>query len=162
MAAVLKPISDSVYASWYDRAVEDYAADHARTGQMSADEAITMARRQFQELLPDGPRTPDQYLYEICDADIGAVVGILWFAKRGEGAPHAFIYALEVFPEHRRRGYARSAMLALEAEVRRVGLSRIGLHVFGDNAGAIRLYQSLGYMTTNLVMKKELDAAGEA
>lgn len=157
MGARLEPITEEVYEAWYSASVKEYAAAHARTGQMSPEEAEAMARREHGELLPDGPRSPNQYLYQIADSDSGTVVGIIWFAKRGDGAPQAFVYALEVFPDHRRRGYARAAMLALEDEVRRLGLARVGLHVFGDNVPAIRLYESLGYATTNVLMKKDLE-----
>ena len=45
---------------------------------------------------------------------------------------------------------------AAEAEVRRLGLYGIGLHVFGHNSGARLLYERLGYRTTNINMFKSL------
>jgi hypothetical protein len=47
-------------------------------------------------------------------------------------------------------------MLAMEAEVKAMGLDRISLHVFGHNPGARRLYEKLGYETTNVYMAKQL------
>ncbi|KAB2854509.1 MAG: GNAT family N-acetyltransferase, partial [Anaerolineae bacterium] len=52
---------------------------------------------------------------------------------------------------------ATQAMLALEDEVKKVGLDSIGLHVFGHNQSAYALYQKIGYETTNIVMAKKLE-----
>ena len=47
-------------------------------------------------------------------------------------------------------------MRSLEDEVRRLGDSSIGLHVFGHNAPARRLYEKLGYSETHINMVKRL------
>jgi ribosomal protein S18 acetylase RimI-like enzyme len=47
-------------------------------------------------------------------------------------------------------------MQALEAEVRPLGATRIDLSVFGDNATAIHLYQSLGYQIQAMGMRKPI------
>jgi ribosomal protein S18 acetylase RimI-like enzyme len=156
MTVTLVPMSEQVYRAWYDEAVRGYADDHARTGQVPADKAEELARGQFAELLPDGRATPGQHLFEIVDAQTETTVGVIWIGERPGEAGYAFIYDLLVFPDYRRRGYARAAMLAAEAVARGLGCTQIGLHVFGHNQGAIRLYQSLGYETTNLLMKKAI------
>lgn len=47
--------------------------------------------------------------------------------------------------------------MALEGEVRALGLSGVGLHVFGHNAGALALYRKLGYQPTSIQMFKAID-----
>ena len=88
----------------------------------------------------------------------GERVGDLWFAERDSdfGDKAAFIYSIEIFEEFRGRGLGRQAMLALEDEVRRRGLSRIALNVFGGNDVARSLYRSVGYAETAVFMSKEL------
>jgi RimJ/RimL family protein N-acetyltransferase len=48
------------------------------------------------------------------------------------------------------------AMTKLEGEAKRLGLDRIGLHVFGHNSAARPLYEKLGYVPTNINMVKHL------
>ena len=60
--------------------------------------------------------------------------------------------------EHRRQGHAERALRALEAEVGRLGLQGIALHVFGHNTGAQALYGKLGYVPTNINMFKAVPA----
>ena len=72
------------------------------------------------------------------------------------GLKSAFVYDVEVKSELRRQGYARAAFTALEPIVKALGLSSIGLHVFGHNPGAQALYRSLGYGITGVNMLKQL------
>ncbi len=44
----------------------------------------------------------------------------------------------------------------MEDELRRMGVSRIGLNVFANNHVAIGLYQKHGYITTNMNMQKHI------
>jgi ribosomal protein S18 acetylase RimI-like enzyme len=50
-------------------------------------------------------------------------------------------------------------MLRFEDEVRTRNFTRAGLNVFGDNAVARRLYESLGYHETARQLYKDLPAA---
>ena len=85
---------------------------------------------------------------------------MLWFAERVSKARRtAFVYNLEVDAAYRRRGYASQAFLAMEQHVRALGITSIGLHVFGGNHAAQALYAKLGYEVTHVIMKKTLDAA---
>jgi ribosomal protein S18 acetylase RimI-like enzyme len=47
-------------------------------------------------------------------------------------------------------------MLLAEEQAHGAGATEIGLNVFGYNAVARGLYESLGYETTSLQMRKEL------
>ncbi len=155
--AVLRPMGEDEYQSWYVAAVEAYAQGHAATGYLTPEEARGMAAKEFQDLLPDGPRSKGHHLYTIADAESGENVGMIWFAERGAPqVPHAFIYDFIVWERHRGKGYGKAAMLAIEPEVQALGLRRIALHVFGENATAIGLYERSGYRTTNLLMAKDL------
>ena len=51
---------------------------------------------------------------------------------------------------------ARAAMELFEEEVRRRGLSQVGLTVLGDNDVARSLYRSLGYGERAVFMSKDL------
>jgi len=56
-----------------------------------------------------------------------------------------WLYGHGVLPEYRGRGIGRKLIDATLAEARRIGLKRIGLSAFADNARAIALYDSFGF-----------------
>ena len=114
------------------------------------------SEKAFQHLLPDGLRSKDNYLFSIV-GDEGRSVGYLWFAVQGlENNRHDFVFDFVIFEQYRRRGYGRQAFLALENEVKALGLDDIRLHVFGHNKAARELYRQLGYVETNVNMRKDL------
>lgn len=121
-----------------------FADDLVASGRYSAEAAATESHRQMTLELPDGVDSARQLLFTAHEDD--EEVGILWLGERTrDGRPHIFVLDIEVAEEHRRRGLGREIMLVAEQEARRIGAESIGLHVFGFNAGAIALYESLGY-----------------
>lgn len=137
--------------------VKGYAADHVRGGRWSEEEAMGEAWKEVRSLVPQGVKTPGHDFYTIHDPDVPEGVGHIWIARRSEGPlNYAFIYDFGIDEAYRRQGYGEAAVRAAEEKVREMGLSRISLHVFGHNATAIRLYERVGYLTTNVLMAKEL------
>ena len=123
---------------------------------MDEADATSLAAKEYAQLLPQGLSTPDHHLFTLTD-DEGTCVGVLWFALTNKfNAPVAYLYNIEVNAEHRRQGHAHRALLALEGEARRLGLTGIALHVFGHNTGAQALYAGLGYGPTNINLFKPL------
>lgn len=156
----LVPLPPAELDDYLELLIREYAQDHVRDGQWTEAEAPARARRDVGRLLPRGVDTPDQYLRAIVADRAGVPVGRLWYAvRREEGPPHLFIYDLLIFENERGHGYGEAAMRALEPIARELGVSRIGLHVFGHNGIAIRLYERLGYRTTNLLMSKDVRSA---
>ena len=154
MATVsLVPMSQERYVTWRAYSVAGYADENVRAGHWQPEQALSLSEGQFSQLLPDGLATPGHWLWSVI-ADSGDEVGILWVARRREG--QAFIYDIEMDPAQRGAGYGTAAMLALEEWCRENGFSVIGLHVFGHNEGAWRLYKRLGYKETSVQMEKHL------
>lgn len=73
----------------------------------------------------------------------------------------AFIYDLEVNQYRRGQGLGRAIVTAGENYAREQGAGSLPLHVFGDNAVAHHLYESLGYEVTNVMMAKLLDSPSD-
>jgi ribosomal protein S18 acetylase RimI-like enzyme len=67
-----------------------------------------------------------------------------------------WIWDIEMEPEARGRGFGQAALEALHARAREQGYRRVGLHVFGSNVVARRLYERTGYEISDLVMEKPL------
>lgn len=147
----LRPITDAEYPAWTDRSVASFAAAIGPARGLSADEALKLAREETEKLLPEGPAT-DRQLIWIAWAD-AEPVGSLWISLRSR-VP--FVYGLEVHSAQRGKGYGRAIMLAGEEECRRRGHTQLELNVFGDNATAIALYDSLGYAVISQQMRKDL------
>lgn len=154
----LVPMTETDFQIYYDQAVAEYAEEHIKSGSWSEEEAYENSKRQYQDLLPDGVATPNQYLYTLTDATTQTPVGILWFALQSQaGQKTAFIYDIAIDPAFRRKGYATQALTALEEKVRSDGVQQVRLHVFGHNQGAQALYERLGYVATNILMAKSLE-----
>jgi ribosomal protein S18 acetylase RimI-like enzyme len=145
------------FATYREMAAKGYAEDNVASGRWPEAGSLQRSYEDFDESLPLGLGTPDNYLYEIMDEATRTIVGVIWFAVVVKnGIKSAFVYDVEVTAEHRRQGYARAAFAALEPLVTNLGLSSIGLHVFGHNPGAQALYDSLGYGVTGVNMLKRL------
>ena len=156
----IRPITETEYTAWVAEVVPAYAADKVASGAWAQELALQMSRKEFESLLPLGKDTADNYLYSILD-HAGQPVGTIWFAAQDRGNSRiAYVYDVEVLPEHRRQGHARRAFEALEGEASRLGLAGIALHVFGHNLAAQALYAALGYEPTNINLYKRLGGTG--
>ena len=152
----LSPMTESEFKIWEPRSRAAYAADKARSNSMTLIEAQEAADRDFRRYLADGLNTENSHLFTAKNRS-GEILGFVWFGIRDTDAKRsAFIYDVVIEPEHRGQGHGREMMKLTELEIRKLGASRIGLHVFGYNSAAIRLYHSLGYLTTDVDMEKVL------
>jgi ribosomal protein S18 acetylase RimI-like enzyme len=152
---VLRPLTDEEYAEFARHSLEGYVAQKSELGGVPAEQARAEGERDFAELLPDGLRTPGHWI-RVGEVD-GVPVGRLWVGLRDDPGPRlAWVYDVEVDEPYQGRGHGRALMLAAEDLAREVGAERLGLNVFGGNARARRLYESLGYSTTALQMAKPL------
>ena len=152
-------MTEHEYAAWRAETIPAYAADKVASGQWTGEESIALSTKEHAELLPEGLATSENYLFTVED-DRGVSVGMLWFVVKTKfNAKIAYVFNIEIRPEHQRRGHAFSAFVALEAEVLRLGLTGIALHVFGHNNGARALYAKLGFEPTNISLFKPVGAA---
>lgn len=156
----LRPMTEAEYAVWREEEVPAYATDKVASGQWSQEESLDLSRRENEQLLPQGLRTPENHFFTIVDDESNAV-GMLWFAVKTQFSSRiAYVFDIGISSRYQRRGHAFHALRALEAEVRNLGLSGIALHVFGHNAGAQALYAKLGFQPTNISLFKAVGAVG--
>jgi ribosomal protein S18 acetylase RimI-like enzyme len=155
----LRPMVQSEYAAWLERAIPEYAADKVESGQWPQEASLELSRKEHDVLLPQGLETPDHHFYTIVDSESNAV-GVLGFVVKTKfNSRVAYVFDVRIVPERRREGHAYSAFLALEAEVQKLGLAGIALHVFGHNTGARSLYAKLGFEPTNINLFKPVGAS---
>jgi ribosomal protein S18 acetylase RimI-like enzyme len=151
-------------SSWAASSRAGFAQQQVASGSMPAPEATEYAQRAFDALLPQGVNSPGQHLWDVQWGDDR--VGHVWvqISSHSDGLD-AFVFDVDLRPESRGRGLGRAAMLAAESEVRRMGVRRVRLNVFGHNVAALRLYDGLGYRPVATMLSKDLrlsePAAGE-
>lgn len=154
---VLQPMLPEDFPAFFDVAAEGYAADNVASGRWNASDALALARDETRRLLPEGERSPGNHLFVLQDSERLTAVGYLWYGTLARGTKKvAFLFQLHVHEPFRRRGYGRLALQAFELEAARTGHDALGLNVFASNAGALKLYESVGYSPTSIGMRKEL------
>ena len=150
----LIPMTQPEYETFLERTIPEYAAEHVRAGNWTESESLEKSRKEFEDLLPQGLKTEDNYLYTLVDGE--EPVGMIWVKVKRQPSISGFIYDVYVNEKFRGKGYGKSLMLLLEEKAREMGLRSLELHVFGSNHVARKLYETIGYETTNVSMSKKL------
>ena len=151
------PFTELDFHAWLVQAIPAFALSNVDDGRWSLAESIEKSKEAHAALLPQGLATPGQFFVHLHDAASGERVGTLWWAEAPKGgALEAYVYNIEIAEAARRRGHARAAFVELERVAREHGVQQLGLHVFGHNGGARRLYESLGFEPTSITMRKVL------
>ncbi len=102
-----------------------------------------------------GPTEGNDVFDLVIDGD--TTVGYLWVGPDSSANSSSWwVWDIMVDPQHRGRGHGRAAMKLAEDHARANGASTLGLNVFGFNDVARSLYESVGYETTSVKMRKEL------
>lgn len=158
MDAHLEPMPADRLTVWLESGQQEYVEERIRAGD-TPEQARRSAEASYAQLVTDGNLAPNHHVFEVVVGD--EVVGCLWLGPQTAGDLQAWwVWDIEIEAEHRRQGLGRQAMLLAEREVAARGGRTLGLNVFGFNAGARALYESLGYTTAAVRMLKTLDPEG--
>ncbi|WP_226577610.1 GNAT family N-acetyltransferase [Halobacillus litoralis] len=147
----LQPMNRNEFEKFYEASITNYANEKVLAGNWKEEESVEKSKEEFSNLLPEGRGTKNHYLYTIVN-DQGENIGVIWLAR--ETDEKGFIYDINIDKEHQGCGHGEKAMRRMEEEAGRLGMKKIGLHVFGHNTVARSLYEKLGYQKTNIVMEK--------
>jgi ribosomal protein S18 acetylase RimI-like enzyme len=134
---------------------EDYAQDIARNYNRPIDDVRVEVKKQVKQILNHGLSTQGHFLYNILERKSGEAVGLVWF-KVDEVKKSAFLYDILIHETYRGKGCGKKTLELLETKLRRMGIMQLGLHVFGHNQVAIKLYKTQGFYTASLNMQKDL------
>lgn len=151
----VRAITDDELPDYISRTMREYAEDKHTNGGTPLEQARAEAARETEQLFPGGQLAPGHAVL-IAEDDTGHRVGRLWMAPRGDSKDVAFIYEIAVEEAERGKGYGRALMHEAAKWSRDNGFRTLALHVFGGNEVAINLYESLGFVTTDRMMKLEL------
>lgn len=154
MTLYLRPMTEAERRSWLADHREGYVNERVRAGELP-NEARRIADEQYAMLFPAGRPAPGHLLSRVMEND--EPVGWLWIGPRTPERPEAFwVWDVAIDEPYRGKGRGRAAMLLAEEEARAAGATEIGLNVFGHNTVARGLYESLGYETKSVFMRKLL------
>ncbi|MCX7754928.1 MAG: GNAT family N-acetyltransferase [Anaerolineales bacterium] len=150
------PMSDEDFAAFLRKSIPEYAYDQTRSGNWTAHEAMGKARAEFQQMLPQGPRTPNQHLRVMLD-ERDRKIGMVWYFVDTRGERYkAFLIDFFFFSEDRHKGREKEAFAVLEDELRALGVQRIELQVFSHKLDEVALYQNNGFTQTSIFFAKDL------
>ncbi|WP_405391928.1 GNAT family N-acetyltransferase [Streptomyces sp. NBC_01102] len=150
-----RPMTEREFTAWAATSVETYAQNWMERG-VPEEQARRKSETDHATNLPDGLATEGMRFHVLVRG--GDAVGHVWVARHETpaGEPIGYVFDVEVREEHRGRGYGRALMHHAEDITLDTGLGRLGLHVFASNTPALRLYESLGYGTTQYNLAKAL------
>ncbi len=150
----LQPMPDDAIARALARSAKSFVMELVLTG-VDLSEARRRADETVQNAFPGGFPAPGHLLFEIVED--GLHVGHVWLGPAPDKRPNRWwVWHIEVIEQARGRGVGRRAMELAEEEVRRRGGKELGLNVFARNTAARRLYESLDFEVTSLLMRKIL------
>ncbi|MCT4780412.1 MULTISPECIES: N-acetyltransferase [Exiguobacterium] len=151
-------MSETAYAAYLPEAIKEYAQEKVKARTWAEVEAVDRSAAEYAQLLPDGIQTKQHYLFSIIDDAEHRSVGMIWFqVSESTHGRTAFIFDFKIEEGHQGKGYGRQAIEMLEQIARRMNIKKIKLHVFAHNARAIHLYETTGFITTDLHMTKTLN-----
>ncbi len=161
----LRPYRSSDYAAFLELELE--------TALLSMDGATDEERRALGERLPDQLRMFYGFSAATGPTRFGGRVSVLEVDERYgghlftiedrevfTGAERLWVTSLAVIGALRGQGFGRVLIAHAEAEARARGIQRLALGVAESNARARRLYERTGFLTTRLVMERNLGAEG--
>ena len=152
----IEPSPDE-FSAWQTYQAREYSREKVASGAWSEASALARAEAENTTLLPNGFATTGHHIRRIENKDTQELIGWIWVSLATDGPPGlAWLYDIEIVPEHRGQGHGREFMRLAEIEAKRLGCTRLGLHVFATNKVAHHLYQSCGYEVTDISMVKDL------
>jgi ribosomal protein S18 acetylase RimI-like enzyme len=151
----LRQLTSDEISTYFDQLWIDYKAELLSAGFSAgyADENLESSKKNT---FTDGVLNPGNYIFYAYSNNDS--VGKLWITSvKRDGKSEWSIYDIETWTQYRGRGFGRAIMKAAEEFVREQGGDSITLSVFGNNTSARKLYESLGYETIRVGMKKRIN-----
>ena len=139
-------MSAEAYLSFKTCSITDYAEDLAKGKGLRREEALAAAERDFDQQLPLGPDTPDQFLMTITDPSNASEVGWIWFSYESENdIRQVWLNDFLIYEPARRKGYATAALAEMERMAKNDGCAVCSLFVWDHNPAGYALYERCGY-----------------
>lgn len=153
----LREMTNDDFARFREWSINDYAVDLIKSEMTNKENAYITAEKEFNELLPMGLLTVDNYLYFIVNEN-SEDVGFVWYLSEGIAG---FVCDFWVKESYRNKGYGFQTMKMIEKDAIERGINKVSLNVFKYNKPACNLYIKLDYMVVednkeSMIMEKIL------
>jgi len=149
----LRPMTSSEYPAYCDYFIDDYSREIAENYGHSMDRARELANQDLLRSFPNGLETNDHEL--LCIESGLKLVGYLWHSIN-ENDKSTFIYDFFILPNCRNNGYGKLAIIALESQLKLMGIDQMKLRVAYQNQRALKLYQEVGFAISGYNMSKKI------
>lgn len=149
----LRPMDAGEFAAYRRIFIDEYAADLAANQGYAQGKALSKAAQSIDGSLPDGVESTLHTL--LCIQHGETLLGYLWYTLWDDGDA-AFILDFFILPTHRRQGYGKASLTALEQHLLALGIGQLKLRVAADNPQAKQLYQQSEFAVTGFNMAKTL------
>lgn len=113
---------------------------------LTLEEELARPLSGFEQQLSAPP--PNTVFAAFAGDELVATAAINWPSKNASGAHKSLLWGVFTAPQFRRKSLARQLVTQAIDHAFRHGARRTYLGVFVPNAPAIRLYESLGFVTT--------------
>ncbi|MFS0664940.1 GNAT family N-acetyltransferase [Bacillus mojavensis] len=156
MALTLEDMTVEEFKAFRGMSVQNYAKQNIASGTWTEKEAIEKSEQAYEKMIPDGRNSSNHNFWNITNEQ-GERIGWLWlYADPLHPQKEAFIYSFGLYEAYRGKGLAQLALQTLDGRAREMGVERLALHVFAHNETAVHLYQKMGYIMTNIKMRRQL------
>lgn len=165
----VEPIAEHNLPAFIAALEERYAQQKVEFGLLDPEQAGEQARAEVASFFPGGRPMESHAIFQVRadsaassagdsagESPAGPALGSVWVAPHRVEAGLAFIYDIVVAESARGQGLGRALLRVSVDWATSGGFTAIGLHVFGGNTGAIRLYESEGFTVTDVLMRRSL------
>lgn len=139
----IEDFAQADFDEYMDYAIDEYAESHIKTGAWTKEEAKTKSKKQYDYLLKDGLKSEGHVFWKASLDE--KKVGLFWFHRNPKSPESIFVYDTRIDKEYQNQGIATFSFKIIRDKLKALGVSKIRLHVFAHNTGAIRLYERLGF-----------------
>ena len=87
----LVPMLKSEFDAYVEKTVPAYAAENVKAGYWLEEGSLERSRKVFENLLPQGVETENNYLFRIRLKNSGEKIGMIWM-KHEAPRRHGFIF----------------------------------------------------------------------
>lgn len=154
----LRNMTRNEFDKFKEKSVNDYAESLIKSEINSQEDAYKCAENEFNELLPMGLSTDNNFLYVIVNDGFESV-GFIWYSKENTSG---FVCDFVILENHRKKGYGFETLKMIEKDAKERAIAKLRLNVFKFNEPAYNLYKKLKYKVVedndgNMIMEKILE-----
>jgi ribosomal protein S18 acetylase RimI-like enzyme len=153
----LQAMTDESFKDFKEKIIERFVENVAKNDRDPPEQVRKKEIAEFQHVLPLKHKTPNHFIFDVIAQDSGKQVGTIWLLKTTQDdETELFLYDIYIFEEFQNQGYGTALLRTYEQKAKEMGAQKLGLHVFGHNKGALKLYTKEEFFLTGYNLAKNL------